>query len=435
MSNLEIGIAGVFAALILIAIRVPIGLALGLVSIAGIGFMFNMNVAWGMISATPFDYVGSWELSAAPMFLLMGFLCSSTDMTRGLFLALRLYLAKLPGGLAITSVGACAFFAAASGSSVATASAMSRMAVPEMLDNGYDRGLATGTIAASGTLGSLIPPSVLLILYGVYAQVSVGQLFMAGFIPGILSALIYMAMIMIRVKLKPSLAGTVQVNPTEEERREAFRDVWPLPTLILVVLGGIFSGVFSPTEAGALGAFAALIIAIVRRKLTRAALFEAVSQAIISTASIFIILIGSLFFTRFLALSGFPRAFADAILSVSTETWWILLAVSVIFLVLGMLIDSIGLLLLTLPILVPLVNEAGINPVWFGIIVIKLLEVGLITPPIGLNVYMINGALNNRVTLPEIFRGISWFLAMDLLTLIILILFPILTLWLPSLAY
>lgn len=435
MSNLETGVAGVFVALSLIALRVPIGLALGLVSIVGIGIMFNMNVAWGMISATPFDYVGQWELSAAPMFLLMGFICSSTDMTRGLFLALRLYLARLPGGLAVTSVGACAFFAAASGSSVATAAAMSRMAVPEMLDNGYDRGLATGTIAASGTLGSLIPPSVLLILYGVYAQVSVGQLFMAGFIPGILSALIYIAMIIIRVKLKPELAGAVRINPTAEERREAFRDVWPLPTLILVVLGGIFTGAFSPTEAGALGAFAALLIAIVRRKLSRAALMEAVSQAIVSTASIFIILIGSLFFTRFLALSGFPRAFADAILSVSTETWWILLAVSVIFLVLGMLIDSIGLLLLTLPILVPLVNEANIDPVWFGIIVIKLLEIGLITPPIGLNVYMINGALNNRVTLPEIFRGITWFLAMDLLTLIILIAFPIITLWLPSLAY
>ena len=435
MTNLEIGVAGVVVALALIALRVPIGVALGIVSIAGIGVMFNLDVAWGMVSATPFDYVGQWELSAAPMFLLMGFICSSTDMTRGLFLALRLYLARLPGGLAIASVGACAFFAAASGSSVATASAMSRMAVPEMLDNGYDRGLATGTIAASGTLGSLIPPSVLLILYGVYAQVSVGQLFMAGFIPGVLSALIYMAMIMVRVKLKPSLAGDVQLDPTEEERRAVFRDVWPLPTLILVVLGGIFAGVFSPTEAGALGAFAAALIALVRRRLTRAAIYEAVTQAVTATASIFIILIGSLFFTRFLALSGFPRAFSDAILSVSTETWWILLAVSVIFLVLGMLIDSIGLLLLTLPILVPLVNEAGIHPVWFGIIVIKLLEIGLITPPIGLNVYMINGALNNRVTLPAIFRGITWFLMMDLLTLILLIAFPILTLWLPSLAY
>lgn len=276
------------------------------------------------------------------------------------------------------------------------------------------------------------PPSVLLILYGVYAQVSAWKLLIAGFLPGILSALIYMAMIVVRVRINPALAGTVHVKPTPEERAAALRDVWPLPTLILVVLGGIFTGVFSPTEAGALGAFAALVITAVRRKLTRAALVEAISQAVVSTASIFIILIGSLFFTRFLALSGVPQAFSDVILSVSTEVWWILFAVAIIYLVLGMLIDSIGLLLLTLPILVPLVNTAGIEPVWFGIIVIKLLGIGLITPPIGLNVYMINGALNNRVTLPEIFRGITWFLAMDLLTLVILIAFPAISLWLPS---
>lgn len=435
MSNLEFGIWGTAAALVLIALRVPIGLALGLVSVFGISLMFSMSIAWGMISATPFDFVGQWELSAAPMFLLMGFLCSTTDMTRGLFLSLRHYLARLPGGLAITSVGACAFFAAASGSSVATAAAMSRMAVPEMLDNGYDRGLATGTIAASGTLGSLIPPSILLILYGVYAQVSVGQLFMAAFLPGILSALLYIAMIMVRVWFNPALAGPVAITPTPEERAAALRDVWPLPALILCVLGGIFSGIFSPTEAGAVGVAAALVISAVRRKLTRRALVEAISQAVSSTASIFIILVGSLFFTRFMALSGVPRAFSEAILSVSTEVWWILFAVAVIYLVLGMLIDSIGLLLLTLPIMLPLVDASGMNAVWFGIIVIKLLEMGLITPPIGLNVYMINAALNNRVTLPEIFRGIVWFLVMDIVTLVILIAFPIITLWLPSMAF
>jgi C4-dicarboxylate transporter, DctM subunit len=435
MTNLDIGIWGTAMALVLIALRVPIGLALGLVSVVGISLMFNMNVAWGMISATPFDFVGQWELSAAPMFLLMGYLCSTTDMTRGLFLALRHYLARLPGGLAITSVGACAFFAAASGSSVATASAMSRMAVPEMLNNGYDRGLATGTIAASGTLGSLIPPSVLLILYGVYAQVSVGQLFMAALIPGILSAFLYIAMIMVRVWLNPALAGPVGIKSTPEERTAALRDVWPLPALIFCVLGGIFSGIFSPTEAGALGVAAALVISAVRRKLTRQALLEAISQAVSSTASIFIILVGSLFFTRFLALSGVPRAFSEAILSVSTEIWWILFAVAVIYLVLGMLIDSIGLLLLTLPIMLPLVAAAGIDAIWFGIIVIKLLEMGLITPPIGLNVYMINAALDNRVTLPEIFRGITWFLVMDIVALVLIMAFPIIALWLPSVIY
>ncbi|MDO5605004.1 MAG: TRAP transporter large permease subunit [Paracoccus sp. (in: a-proteobacteria)] len=435
MSNLEIGIAGTVAALVLIALRVPIGLALGLVSVLGIAAMFSLPVAWGMISATPFDYVGQWELSAAPMFLLMGYLCSTTDMTRGLFAALRLALARLPGGLAVASVGACAFFAAAAGSSVATASAMSRIAVPEMLRNGYDKGLATGTIAASGTLGSLIPPSVLMILYGVYAQVSVGQLFMAGFIPGILSALIYMAMIVLRVRLKPSLAGNARIVITDEDRRLIRREIWPLPVLILSVLGGIFSGLFSPTEAGAIGAFIAALIAFSRGKLTRAAAFEAIRQAIISTASIFLILIGSLFFTRFLALSGMPAAFSNMILSVSSDVWWILLAVTVIYVLLGMLIDSIGLLLLTLPLILPLVHAADMNLIWFGIIVIKLLEIGLVTPPIGLNVYMIKGALGNLVTLNEVFRGVGWFIAMDFLTLLILIVFPILSLWLPQMAF
>lgn len=435
MSNISIGTAGIFIALFLIALRVPIGLALGLVSVLGIAVMTSMNVAWGMISATPFDYIGQWELSAAPMFLLMGYLCSTTDMTRGLFAALRLALARLPGGLAIASVGACAFFAAAAGSSVATASAMSRIAVPEMLRNGYDKGLATGTIAASGTLGSLIPPSVLLILYGVYAQVSVGQLFLAGFIPGIVSALIYMAMIVVRVKLKPSLAGHAVISVGAEERRTILREIWPLPVLIFSVLGGIFSGVFSPTEAGALGAFIAGLIAFLRGQLTRAAFFEAVRQAIISTASIFLILIGSLFFTRFLALSGMPTAFSNLILSVSSEPWWILLAVTLIYVVLGMLIDSIGLLLLTLPLILPLIETAGMNPIWFGIIVVKLLEIGLVTPPIGLNVYMIKSALGNLVTLPEVFRGVGWFIAMDFLTLILLILIPAFSLWLPQLAF
>ncbi|WP_138933172.1 TRAP transporter large permease [Roseovarius arcticus] len=435
MSNLDIGVIGTLTALAMIALRVPIGLTLGLVSIFGIAAMISMNVAWGMISATPFDFVGQWELTAAPMFLLMGYICTTTDMTKSLFVSLKVVLVRLPGGLAVASVAACAFFAAASGSSVATAAAMSRIAVPEMLKAKYDKGLATGTIAASGTLGSLIPPSVLLILYGVYAQVSVGQLFLAGFIPGVVSALIYMVMIVTRVKLKPSLAGVVQEDISREEKIAAVKDIWPLPLLIFSVLGGIFAGVFSPTEAGAIGAAVATLIAIVRGSFTWIALRDALVQTAISTTGIFIILIGSVFFTRFLALSGLPQAFADVILSVSDNVWWILFAVALLYLVLGMLIDSIGLLLLTLPLVLPLVQGAGLDLVWFGIIVIKLLEVGLVTPPIGLNVYVIKGALGNLVTLPEVFKGVAWFIVMDILTLILIIMIPAMSLWLPSLAF
>ncbi|MCE8022112.1 TRAP transporter large permease [Halomonas sp. MCCC 1A11036] len=435
MSNLEIGVAGIAIALALIALRVPIGVALGLVSIIGISEMTSMHVAWGMISATPFDFAGTWELTAAPMFLFMGYLCTSTNMTQGLFHAMRLFMARLPGGLAVSSVMASAFFAAASGSSVATSAAMSRIAVPEMLKYRYDKGLATGTVAASGTLGSLIPPSVLLVLYGVYAQVSVGQLFMAGFIPGVLSALLYIAMIMVRTKLNPSLAGDAAVRSSAKEKWDAFRDIWPLPLLIGSVLGGIFLGIFSPTEAGAVGTTIAALIAFTRRTLTLRALREALISTAVSTASIFIILIGSLFFTRFLALSGVPAAFSELILGVSTETWWILLAVALIYLVLGMFIDSIGLLLLTLPLILPLVQGADLNLVWFGIIVVKLLEVGLVTPPIGLNVYVIKGALGKSVTLPEVFKGVSWFIVMDIVALLLIVLIPALSLFLPQLMF
>lgn len=432
MTHLEIGITGIVCALVLIAIRVPIGVALGLVSIIGISQLTNMHIAWGMISATPFDFAGTWELTAAPMFLFMGYLCTTTHMTQGLFNAMRLYLARLPGGLAVSSVVASAFFAAASGSSVATSAAMSRIAVPEMFKHGYDRGLATGTVAASGTLGSLIPPSVLLVLYGVYAQVSVGQLFMAGFLPGIASALLYIAMIIIRVKLKPSLAGPTAVTSSWQEKWDAFRHIWPLPLLIGSVLGGIFLGIFSPTEAGAIGTSIAALIAVTRKTLTQEAVKSAVISTAISTCSIFIILIGSLFFTRFLALSGVPSAFSNMILSVSTDTWWILLATTVIYLVLGMFIDSIGLLLLTLPLILPLIEGADLNLIWFGIIVVKLLEVGLVTPPIGLNVYVIKGALGNSVTLQQVFKGVAWFILMDLIALLLIILIPELSLFLPQ---
>lgn len=433
MSNFDIGIAGIIVALALIALRVPIGIALGAVSLVGLGIMVSPNMAWGMISATPFDFVGQWELTAAPMFLLMGYISTTTKLTEGLFEALRLFLARLPGGLAVSSVGACAMFAAASGSSVATAAALSRIAVPEMLKSGYAKGLATGTIAASGTLGSLIPPSVLLVLYGVYAQVSVGQLFMAGFIPGIISALIYAGMIMLRVKLNPSLAGPVRERATWAQKRAALIDVWPLPVLIVSVLGGIFAGLFSPTEAGAVGATVAMLIAALRGSLTWPAVREALVKTAVSTTSIFLILIGSVFFTRFLALSRVPAEFSDLILGVSTDPFWIIFAVAVIYIVLGMFIDSIGLLLLTLPLILPLVDGAGLDLIWFGIIVVKLLEIGLVTPPIGLNVYVIKGALGDQVTLQEVFKGVGWFVAMDVLTLILIVLVPALSLMLPSL--
>ena len=436
MGHTEIGFAGIGIALLLIGLRVPIAVALGLVSLVGIMVLTNMRAGWGIISAVPFNFIGNWALTAVPMFLLMGYTCTTTGMTKGLFRAMRIFLARLPGGLAVTGVAASALFASASGSSVATASAMARIAVPEMLRHRYDPSLASGTIAASGTLGSLIPPSILMVLYGVYAEVSIGKLFMAGFLPGLVSALLYMAMIVVRVKLKPSLAGRSDERYSLQETLASIREIWPLPVLILSVLGGIFTGIFSPTEAGAIGAAVAVLIAFARRALTWQSFKLALIYTAVGTSSIFIILIGTLFFTRFLALSGLPMTLAENVMAMTGGNELLVIAgVAVIYVVLGMFVESIGLLLLTLPIVLPLVHGAGMDLIWFGIIVIKLLEIGLVTPPIGLNVYVIKGALGNLVSLHEIFRGVGWFIAMDVAALALIIFVPGLSLWLPELMW
>jgi len=423
---------GVLAALLLIALRVPIAVALGLVSFFGIMELTNMRAALGIITAVPFNFIGNWSFTAVPMFLLMGYVCTTSGMTQGLFQAMRVCLSRLPGGLAIASVGACSMFAAASGSSVATASAMARIAVPEMLRHRYDRGLATGVIAASGTLGSLIPPSILMVLYGVYAEVSIGKLFMAGFLPGLLSAALYIFMIVARVKLTPDLAGKVEQQFTSQEKWDAIKEVWALPTLIIFVLGGIFAGFFTPTEAGAVGAFLATVLAILRGKFSRLNFIEALTATARGTGSIFIILIGTIFLTKFLALSGLPAWLASNMLSVSDSVVWIIVSVAIIYIILGMFVDSIGLLLLTLPLLLPIANGADMNLIWFGIILIKLLEIGLVSPPVGLNVYVIKGAVGNSVPLQTIFKGVGWFIVMDIVALLLIISFPELSLYLPS---
>lgn len=433
--QLVTGVAGVAIALLLIFLKVPIGVSLALVSIVGIGIVADADVAFSIVSSTPYNFVGQWELSAAPMFLLMGYLCSETQLTTGIFRFLQMLLHRLPGGLAISSVTACAIFSAASGSSVATAGAMSKIAVPEMLKRGYDPSLATSTVAAAGTLGSLIPPSVLLILYGVYSNTSIGQLFMAGVLPGLLTVVLYFCMIIIRCKLNPALYGHSNGSSESYSKAEilkAFTQVWALPTLIIFVMVGIFFGWFSPTEAGAIGSVVAIIIAAFRRTLSKQAFKNAVFEAAYSTANIFLIMVGSILFTKFLALSGVPDAFTSFILSFSDERWWIVVSVIIIYLILGMFIDSIGILLLTLPILLPLVDVAHIDMIWFGILLTKMLEIGLVTPPVGLNVYVIKATAPSYITLEMIFKGVIWFILCDVVFLILIYYFPAIVTYLPS---
>jgi len=433
MSNVAIGFLGLFLGLALVAFRVQIGVALGVVSFFGIAAVVNWRAAWGVVSSVPFNFVGDWNLTAIPMFLLMGYVASFSGLTAGLFKAMRIFMSRLPGGLAIASVGACGLMSAASGSSVAVSAAFARIATPEMLKYKYDPGLASGVIASAGTLGSLIPPSILMLLYAYMAEVSVAKVFMAGFLPGILSMVMFAAMIFIRVKLNPSLAPPVKETFTREEKLQVLSEVWPLPVLILGVLIGIFIGVFTPTEAGAVGAFLALILAFVRKSLNWEVIKKSISLTLSGTASIFMVVIGTVMLGKFLALSGLPEFITKAFLSTSSSEISVILAVAALYLFLGCFLDSIGLLLLTLPIILPLAKAVGIDLIFFCIILVKLLELGLVTPPVGLNVYVTKSALGNLVTLPTIFRGVAWFILADLITLAILIAFPIISLYLPGL--
>ncbi len=435
MSNVAIGFLGIGAGLILLALRVQIGVALGLVSFLGIAVLLNFRAAWGIVTAIPFNFVGDWNLTAIPMFLLMGFVASEAGLSTGLFRAMRILLSWLPGGLAVSSVGANAVLAAASGSSVATASAFARIATPEMLRYGYHPGLATGVIAAAGTLGALIPPSILMVLYGYLAEVSIARLFAAGVVPGILTAVAFAAMIIIRCILNPKLAPKVQDKFTREEKLAALRETWPLPVIIIGVLFGIFTGLFTPTSAGAIGAALAILLGLATRKMSLDVMRRALEATLLSTASIFLVIIGTSLLSRFMALSGVPAYTAGLLVEFGTTPLLVLLAVAILYIFLGMFLDSIGILLLTMPIILPMAREAGLDLIFFGIILVKLLEIGLLTPPVGLNVYVIKGALGDRVSLTTIFKGVGWFIVVDLILLGILIAWPGLVTWLPDIMF
>jgi tripartite ATP-independent transporter DctM subunit len=433
MDNLTIGLLGLLAGLALVALRVQIGVALGVVSFIGIASIMNLKAALGTLTAVPYNFVGDWSLTAIPMFLLMGYIASSTGLTAGLFAAMRIFLSRLPGGLAVASVGACAMMSAASGSSVAVSAAFARIATPEMIRYRYDPGLAAGVIASAGTLGSMIPPSILMLLYAYVAEVSVAKCFMAGFLPGVLSALVFAAMIIVRVKLKPSLAPAVTETYSREEKIAVLKNVWPLPVLVIGVMVGIFIGLFTPTEAGAIGAAMALVIAQVRRTLTWPILWKALTLTLTGTASIFMVVIGTVLLGKFMAVSGVPGAVTAWFMGFGTSQLAVIVTVAILYLILGCFLDSIGLLLLTLPIVLPLARATGIDLIFFCILLVKLLELGLVTPPVGLNVYVTKSALGSLVSLTTVFRGVSWFIAADLVTLSILVAFPVISLFLPSL--
>ncbi|PHK94370.1 C4-dicarboxylate ABC transporter [Pseudoroseomonas rhizosphaerae] len=433
MTPLQIGFAGLGAVFVLIALRVPIGVALGGVSVVGIAVLRSPQAALGALGALPFEFAAHWSLSAVPMFLLMGAVAYHTGMTGSLFRAARLWLGFLPGGLAVATNFAAAGFAAASGSSMATAAAMGRLAIPEMLRARYEPGLATAVVAASGTLGSLIPPSILMVLYGIFAEQPIGRLLIAGIVPGLLTAAVYAAMIILRCWLNPALAPRAEEPAGWAERLAALRQVWPIPVLVLAVIGSLYGGVATPTEAAAVGALAACGIAALQGRMSRAAMGAAVMEALEGTASIFFIAIGAVLLSRFLALSGMPGFLAGLMGSWAVDPLLVVIGASLIYLFLGCFLDPLGLMLLTLPVLLPMFQALNLDLVWIGVLVIKYLEIGLLTPPVGMNAYVVSGIVGKEVPLPTIFRGLLWFLAAEAVIVALLIAYPQISLWLPDL--
>ena len=413
----------------------PIGAALGIVALAGVTYLSGFDIALTLLRTVPYQFAANWELTAMPMFLLMGAIVNHSGIARDLFEAARLWFGRLPGGLAIATNLAAAGFGAASGSSIAAAAVMARIAIPEMLRFRYDKGLAAGVVASAGTLDALIPPSILFVIFGVFAQVSVAQLLIAGILPGLLTAAFYTAMILIRCKLNPSLAPPIDESPEElrAKRGPATAKVWPLILLMLGVIGGLYGGIFTPTEAGAGGAMIALVVATVQGRMSWRGLYESLKESMAATAQIFFIGMGAIMFTRFLALAGIGAYLTDLVGVWALEPLTLVIAMSVVYLILGMFLDPMGIMLITIPVFLPMFQALEMDLVWLGVLVVKYIGIGLLTPPVGLSVYVVKSVVGDRIPLNTIFRGCFWFLACEVVVMVLLIAFPWISLVLPRL--
>ena len=414
MDPVTIGLLCLVGLLALIALRVPIGASLIAVSVVGIYAIVGWRPAVSMLSTIPYTGSASWTLSSIPMFLLMGYIAYHSGLTKGLFEAARVWWSWLPGGLAIASLAGASGFAAVSGSSVACSAAIGRIAIPEMKANNYDLRVATGSVAAGGTIGALIPPSIILILFGIQSNTSIHALFLGGLIVGLASLAFYIGAVLFVWWRKPERLPMVQPYTMGDRWRKTF-EIWPVLLLIIAVLGGLFGGLFTATEAGAFGAFVALLLGLARRSLTWTGFRESIVDTILASGALFIIAIGAGLFTRLVAMSGLSREVGMVVEAMGLGTTGLLLVVIVIYLCLGMFLEPIGALLLTLPLFLPLMQVHGVDTIWFGLLVAKLLEIGMITPPVGLNVFVIHSVARDYVKLEQIFAGILPFLAADLL--------------------
>jgi C4-dicarboxylate transporter DctM subunit len=443
MDGTLVGLTAFGAVILLLALRVPIAFALAGVATIGTFVIFAFRTGSFMperaikptsslVFSNSFDLIHSYDLSMIPLFVALGHIAYRAEITTKIYHAARVWLARVPGGVAMASVVGCGGFSAITGSSIACASTMGRICSPEMLRMGYDKRLATASVAAGGTLGSLIPPSVLFIIYGIFTETSISKLFLAGVLPGILSLLGFLLVIYLWVRRDPAAAPRFAERITMRERREAAIEAWPAAALFVIIVGGIYGGIFTATEAAAVCISAAVLIGFAQRKLSFKGLIEALRETCVQTTSIFLIAAGAKIFVAFTALTGVAPAIVSFVTDAQLPVALLLAAIALIYLVLGMFLDPIGIMVLTLPLMVPLVESYGFDLIWFGVVVIKLLEIGLITPPVGLNVFVIAGVVGKEVPIDRIFSGILRFLSVDILVLVLIMAFPILSLLIPG---
>ncbi|MDH6166861.1 C4-dicarboxylate transporter DctM subunit [Variovorax boronicumulans] len=430
MSPDAIAVLGFVALFALMLLRVPVGMAMGLVGVAGYSYLVGPGPALKLVGQTSMRTVTDYTFGVIPMFMLMGALVSVSGVSRELFKAANSMIGHMRGGLGVATVVACGGFAAICGSSVATAATFSAVAYPEMRRFNYPQSFSTGVIAAGGTLGAILPPSTVLAVYAILTQQDIGKLFMAGIVPGILAMAMYVLTIAIIVKLRPDWLPGGEVKPWSERFKD-LRNVWAPLVLFVFVIGGLYGGFFTPTEAGGVGASGAFILGIVRRKLDGPKIREALLSATRTAAAVFTVLIGALLFGYFLTITQSPQKLTEFLTGLGIGRYGVLALIMVMYLVLGCLMDAMAMIILTVPIIFPVIVHLGFDPIWFGVIIVMTVELGLIHPPVGMNVFVIKSVVKD-VSFTTIFKGVLPFIVTDIVRLVILIAFPVIALWLPT---
>jgi tripartite ATP-independent transporter DctM subunit len=430
MSADAVAVIGFIILFVLMLLRVPVGMAMGLVGVTGFGYLVGSGPAFKLIGQTSMRTVTDYTFGVIPMFLLMGAFVSASGISSELFRAANTFVGHRKGGLGVATIAACAGFAAISGSSIATAATFSSVAYPEMRRYGYPQSFATGVIAAGGTLGAMLPPSTVLAVYGIITQQDIGKLFVAGIFPGLLAISMHMMTIGVIGAVRP---GFLPAGPksTWHQRLFGLRDVWAPLALFFFVIGGLYGGVFTPTEAGGVGAGGAFILGVLRGRLSRADIRASLLQATRTAAAVFTVLIGALLFGYFLTVTQVPQKVTEFMTGLGLGPYGVLALIMLMYLVLGCLMDAMAMIILTVPIIFPVITALGFDPIWFGVIIVMTVELGLIHPPVGMNVFVIKSVVKD-VKFATIFKGVIPFIVTDMVRLVILIALPIIATYLPS---